>query len=86
MNSLSGKDCYATVCNKNGDKKVRSERWSTRKQIKITMQEKQEEPEQVSHQCCRHFCANLCHDLLSRLRDRQKKFRQTNNNIDSQTI
>ena len=86
MNSFSGKDCYATVCNKNSDEKVRSERGSTQKRMKIKKYEKQEKPEQVSHQCCRHFCANLSHDLSSRLRDRQKKFRQRNKNIDSQTI
>ena len=86
MNSHSGKDCYATVCNKNGNKNVRSERWSTGKRMKIMKHLKQDDPEQVSHQCCRHFCANLSHDLLSRLRDRQKKFRQTNKNVDSQII
>ena len=49
-------------------------------------QETREEPEQVSRQCCRHFCTNFSQGLLSRLGDRQKKFRQTSKDINSQII
>ena len=63
INNPSEKGCCATVCNKNGNKKVCSEIWSTQKPMERMKQEKREEAEQVFHQCCRHFCTNLSDDL-----------------------